>query len=171
MKFTFEDGKIQISLYQLMQDLSDEQMRELAAAVQWEPPILNDFVEALMGDTGYRTFLPDLTKARLKFIELMPIAAAEVIRSLQNRLDSAEAEQKRWAEYVWVLKRAWPDSCNPEDHERGTETGVLMYRQFRLPKEPDWVSAAWKTREEVLATLPPEAQPVVRDAMAEEIEI
>lgn len=162
MKFTFEDGKINISLYELMQDLSEAQMCDLAAAVQWETPILDYFVESLMGDTAYRTFLPDLTKQRLKFLELMPVAAAEVIRALQSRVDVAEASERRWMEYVFDLDRRRPHSCNINDHSGD-------YRQFRKPEHPPFVSVAMKSREEVLAALPPEAQPV-KPEVAEEIE-
>lgn len=150
MKLTFDEykGEMKFSIWELLDEMTADQKRELAGKIIWEEPILTDFVERLMGDTGYSNHIPDLTAIRMKFLAMMPVAAVEIIRSLQHRVDQAEASEKRWQDHAWALDRRWPDGCHVDDH--ATEA-TRPYRRFGRPQHPEFVYAKWKEREALAA--------------------
>lgn len=150
MKLTFDEykGEMKFSIWELLDEMTADQKRELAGRVIWEEPILSDFVDRLMGDTGYSNHIPDLTAIRMKFLAMMPVAAVEIIRSLQHRVDQAEASEKRWQDHAWALDRQWPAGCFRDDHSPDEEG---RYLRFHRPKQPEFTYAAWKEREALAA--------------------
>lgn len=120
-------GDITFNIYDLLDRMSDDQKKELAYDICWDKTILNDFVHQLM--TGYASEHVDvfIHEARLKFIDMMPEAAAEVIRSLNAEVQRSKAEAEYYREEQYRIWQSYPREVSCQ------EKGCSGRYKFRLP--------------------------------------
>lgn len=111
MKMEFDGAKASFNLLDLVDNLSTEQKRELAQCLVWDKELMDEFVDKLMTDPVVTSSFNSITyDARLKLVELLPVMAQEIIRSLLWELKGAQSEEHRYRKWAWELYHAWPNS-------------------------------------------------------------
>lgn len=120
-------GDITFNIYDLLDRMTPDQKSELAYSICWDKTILNDFVDQLM--TGYASDNTDadIHNARLRFIDLMPEAASEVIRALNAEVQRSKAEAEHYREEYYRIYQSYPREVCCQ------EKGCFGQYTFRLP--------------------------------------
>ena len=110
MSVKFENMELKISLWDILNELTDEQKHEIAEHLIWDQAIFDDFVDRIATERVVTdSFNSNLYKARLRLIELLPQLHQEMIRSLLTELREARAQENRLTIWAYRLYHAWPD--------------------------------------------------------------
>ena len=129
MKIT--DGVIQLNVFDdILDGMTKEQKLELARLICWDDDVLEEFVTRLMTEYASETTDSHIHKARLRFVELMPEAAAQLIRALVAEVEAAKSCADHDRNMYYTMDREWPGHINCP------ECGYQFYT--RQPKRPEW---------------------------------
>ena len=134
MKVTYENDNITISIYDLVDNLSDEAKRDLGQQILWSKDAFNDILDAIINDQivsprfGYNIF-----DARAKILNGLDILQRNHFRSLITELERANLDKARWEQDYWNLYHSIPDGPRGWIPERTPFTP----RKFKNDKEVD----------------------------------
>ena len=110
MKYNVKNQTVEIRLYDIIEELTIEEKRELANYLVWDQEMFNELVERIATDTVVsESFSNYIYHARLRLMELLPQMCRETIRSLQRECAEAKADARRHIRWAYALYHAWPD--------------------------------------------------------------
>ena len=130
-----EDGTITANFLTLVASLEDAAQIQLGELLVKNEVVLDHFVEKLGREIASETLDPELHHARMKMIELMPEAAANVIRALVAENVRVTTRAERIAKDNSDLVGQWPyvpgqSRPKPREYENVStpSTDVIMKR-------------------------------------------
>lgn len=104
-----EKGDICVSFYDdILSHMDKDQKLELASLLVYDDDVLDSLVTELMQGYASPTMDSHIHKARLRFIELMPDAAAGLIRALVAEVARTKADEERMRDDAYHLYQRYP---------------------------------------------------------------
>ncbi len=104
-----EGANININFYDdILGHLGEEEKIELAQMLCMDDQVLDYFVEKLMTDWASEVTDRVIHKARQRFIDLMPNAAAELIRALNAEVQMSKGTAEEYRERVFDIEYSYP---------------------------------------------------------------
>ena len=109
MKPKFENDNIIISLYDLVDNLSDEAKKELGQQLIWSSEVYKDLIDAIVNDTVVtRHFAYNIFNARESILKSLGVLEKNHFRSLLAELHQEKEEHNRWEKDYWTLYHSLP---------------------------------------------------------------
>jgi hypothetical protein len=113
VKFGIENGKLSISIADLLDALSLEEKRELAQRIGCERDVIKAVVDQLVDgwtENISRGPSDQISECRVRILEAVADVRFKVVSELMSRLAVAEYNASRTSEWAWKMWHAWPES-------------------------------------------------------------
>lgn len=125
-----EDKQLKINIYDLIDMLSDDDKKDFANKLAFDPYLMNQFIEDMLTGIATPSFNYHFWEARNRFIELLPQMSKDIISTLVHELDCAKLKAQRMEEWAWNL---WKFHC----HERNESWS-------NVPSQGEYIHAGWE---------------------------
>lgn len=118
MKINLKDGKLEIDIYNLVQNMSDEAKSSFYEHLAFEEKLLEACFDMAVGDsafdgnfhsTTYGNIITRLSdKLRKRLLPAIDEASKKQIENLERDKEYYNKEAVKWQNYAWKLQREWP---------------------------------------------------------------
>jgi hypothetical protein len=144
MKMQLEGREVKFDALELFGSLPKEDKLEFVKmAMMWDDEIFAEIVESLVvSEYASPTFNDHIFKARQRMLELLPECLRDVAKRLMRDAESSRLQMEQHRSYAWSLSHRWPWECPS-----------CQYRMPAKPKEPEFISAAMPTEQQITAAI------------------
>jgi hypothetical protein len=141
-----DKGDIKLNFFDdILGYMDKDQKLDLASMLVYDDDVLDSLVTELM--TGYASPTTDshIHKARMRFIELMPEGAANLIRALVAEVARSKADEERMRDDAYNLYQRYPQKVTCQNPGCGT---VFT---FHPPERKKWEMTSTPTADKIMA--------------------
>jgi len=133
----YNQGHIEINLYDLWNEMDNESKKVFLKDVVWEPDVFEDIIKAICGDEIVTSsFSINIYNARQKILESLGKLETNHFRSLMHELEQAKLDYQRVKEDYWSLYHAIPKQVLSKMIQTGKITN-MSYKSAEWPSDDE----------------------------------